>query len=684
MPAGFEAAVALCFLAASKAVKTSPPGLFVSLSLLRLLAIFTLVSATADAAAERARSTHPPRRLASAHEIRDETTWLQLAARPPEANVARTEVVKFLVDRRDRRRLWFIDSERYPYHFYFARERLGPVEDHELFNRIEYTRPDRRFELGSVVRYLDADTWTMELVSSDTLSGEEIARLFSEVRGALWTGDRLRYRPLSDLQQASVAALGARLPLATTNEVFGGIRYQPLTTGTTFGHLRIVRAQLDPATVRADEILVLAHLPEEIPVNAGVISQELQAPLGHVAILCATRRTPNMALRGACAHPELVALEGQLVRLQVGPQDYTIAPATLAAAEKAWSKRRPRRPRVPALDPDTTDLAEVSSLRLRDTRFAGAKAAQLGEVSRLAGVFTPGGFVVPLAHYLHHLQRCGAVSDLPARLADPEFSASPGVRGAWLAAARARIERAPVDSGLVADVASRIRRLAPGSRWILRSSTNAEDLPGFTGAGLYRSVRVKPGFTDADLAGAMRQVWASVWLQGAFEERSWYRIDHAAVGMALLVQPFVDGAVANGVAITANPFAEMRPGFFINAQTLGGSVTGAAGDEIPEQHLVYTFMGDLESEVLARSSRTGGEPLLRDAEIRGLAFVLERLHRHFVPRWKGPANAVDVEFLIAGEDRHVVVLQARPYTVVYGPGQRLVDQTGPEGRWSTR
>jgi hypothetical protein len=117
----------------------------------------------------------------------------------------------------------------------------------------------------------------------------------------------------------------------------------------------------------------------------------------------------------------------------------------------------------------------------------------------------------------------------------------------------------------------------------------------------------------------------------------------------------------------------MRPAFFVNAQALGGSVTGAAGNELPEQLLIYTFVGDYDAEVLARSSRTGGRPLLADAEIRALATVLEQLHRHFVPKWRGPANAVDVEFLIAGEDRHVVILQARPYTVVYGPGQRMED-----------
>jgi hypothetical protein len=220
-----------------------------------------------------------------------------------------------------------------------------------------------------------------------------------------------------------------------------------------------------------------------------------------------------------------------------------------------------------------------------------------------------------------------------------------------------------------------MRAIAPRSRWILRSSTNAEDLAGFTGAGLYRSIRVKAGADESQIAAAIAEVWASVWLQGAFEERAWFRVDHAAVGMAILVQPFVDGAIANGVAITANPFTEQRPGYFINAQTTAGSVTGAGGNEVPEQHLVYTYSETFESELLTRSSRTGGAALLGDADLRVLADVLGKLHSHFMRHWKGRANAVDVEFLIAGADRHVLVLQARPYRVTYAKGQRLDDLT---------
>jgi len=611
-----------------------------------------------------------------AHAIPDEKTWTSLAARPQSAAAARTEVVKFILDLDDRR-LWFPNTNRYPIHYYFVRDHIprsaDETRDHEAFNRIQYRDDSRRFEMGSVVHYLDSDEWTLEIVSGDTLDGERILKLYESVRAVLWTGDRLRFRPTSALHETNIAPVREKLPTVTADQVFAGIRYQPLTTGVTYGFLRLVKGALDPATVRADQILVLEHLPDEIPVSAGVISRELQAPLGHIAILCATRGTPNIAVRDAFEREDFASLDGRLVALDVNMQDFSLRAATREQAEKAWKKRRPKRPQVPALDSLERRLVDVSQLELGDTRFAGAKAAQLGEVMQIGGLETPGGFVIPLSYYLDHALAVGVPDDLAAQLADPGFAEDTARRARWLESVRNSIQKHAVDPVLIRRVRERIQQIAPGSRWILRSSTNAEDLAGFTGAGLYRSVRIKAGADDAQIAAAIAEVWASVWLQGAFEERAWYRVEHSAVGMAILVQPYVDGAIANGVAITANPFTEQRPGFFINAQTLAGSVTGAGGNEVPEQHLIYTYTGVFESELLTHSSRMAGATLLSDADLRALGDALGRLHEHFMRVWSRRANAVDVEFLFAGNDRHVVILQARPYRVVYSKGQRLDD-----------
>ncbi len=630
----------------------------------------------------------PAARLASAHRIDDEATLRRLAARPENQVVARTEVVKFLIDLRDERRLWFIDTERWDIHYLFARDELsteanpveGGYEGHRRFNQVEYRSADRRFICGSIVHYLDADQWTFEMIAGDNLEGERVLRAFEQVQAATYFGERLRYRAISALHERQTASLGERLPRIGAREVFGGIHYQPLTHGVAFGTLRFVRGPLDAASVRPDQILVLEQLPDEIPVSSGVVSQQMQAPLGHLAILCATRGTPNAGLRDALSDPRLAALEGQLVRLEIGSQDLEIRAATLPEAQAAWASRRPERPLSPTIDRSDVGLPELCTLDYSNASAVGAKAAQLGEACQIGGVIvTPGGFAIPFFHYLRHVERTGLAAGIPQMLADDAFRSDARVREQRLAELRAAIERSSVDRRLLRALRRRIDAFPGEPRVILRSSTNAEDLPGFTGAGLYRSIVIAGDADDAALADALRRVWASVWLQGAYEEREWFRIDHRQVAMGVLVQPFVDGAAANGVAITANPYFAGRPGYFVNAQALGGSVTGAAGDEIPEQHLIYTYQG-IEPELVSRSSRNGGAPLLRDEEILELAEVLRVLHEHFVPRWgdrvgRLPAGstaeiAAEVEFLIAGPDRDVVVLQARPFAVVYTEGQQ--------------
>ena len=622
-------------------------------------------------------------RLESAATIPDRETWLRLAARPASSVTARTEVVKFLVDLETGRTVWFIDTERWDIHYFFARDRLNSaghiVEDHGTFNDREYRSTARRFEMGTLAHYLDSDLWALELISGDTLSGERIVALYEQIRSVVYFGDALRFRPLSPLHEASIAGLGDRLPLVTSEEVFAGVHYQPLTLGTAFGTLRVVRGPLDLSTVRPDQILVLEDLPDEIPVVGGIVSAELQAPLGHIAVLSANRGTPNMGLRDALSATELTSLEGQLVALTVGAQEWSVRPASRDEAEASWLHLRPTTPLVPVLEPTEARLRQVCDLHLEDADTVGAKAAQLGEVCNLHGdVRTPGGFTIPFHHYLTHLESGGVDDMVSAFLAAP--AADGPARAAQLEAIRSAIASTPVDVALLRQIRARVRELGRDARWIFRSSTNAEDLPGFTGAGLYRSIVVDAHATDEQVAAAIREVWASVWLIGAYEERDWYRVDHSRVAMGILAQPFVDGAAVNGVAITANPFYEGRPGYFVNAQILGGSVTGAAGEEVPEQHLIYTYTETLESELITRSSRTDGL-VLSELDIFRLAAVFGRIHCHLAAdpdtaritgctrRWPSGANAVDIEFLIAGEDRHVVILQARPFTVVYGEGR---------------
>ena len=592
--------------------------------------------------------------------------WARLATQPEAHVMAHTETIKFVIDTAEDDRVYFLQSERWDLHFTFVQRFIDPGADHARFNISEYRRDDRRFLLGSLMYYRDGEHYTLELVAGDTMSGERIAKVYALVRARVFFGEQLRFRPLSPLHERSIAGLGARLPVLAADAVNASIQYQPLVLGVAYGVLRVVRGTLDPASARPNEILVTETVPNEIPPVAALVTSQLQAPLAHVAVLSRNRNTPDMGLRGATERADVRALEGRIVRLSVGAQDFTLREASREDAEAAWAAARPAR--VVHLQANT-DIRALRPVCGCTAEYAGAKASQLSQLCELGGLNLPPGFVVPFAFYAAHLERVRSAAQLTRMLADDAFRADATVRADRLRTLRDAIQAAPVDRRLLAQVRAQLARLGTGGRFIFRSSTNAEDLPGFNGAGLYESVVVPADATDQALADALRRVWASVWLQRAYEEREWFRVEHAAVAMAVLVQPFVADVVANGVAVTRNPYDEARPGVFINTQVTGGSVTGATGDELPEQFLVYTWAEELEPELLSRSSRTGGAPILSEAEVMALTHQLTRIDANLTRRYPGTANAMDVEFLLT-RDRRFVFVQARPINVLYTEGQR--------------
>lgn len=613
----------------------------------------------------------PSEAAASVHStprIDDEATWDRLASRPRNHHIARTTVVKFVIDLHEETpRFHFVESSLYESHFEFVSRVLAPGEftDGYDFYRRVYRVDDRPYVVGSIIRYEDAGAWTFELISGDTLSGERILRTFEQLGARCFFGGTLRFRPTSDVHMEHVAGLVGRLPIANDDELYGAMQYQPLQLGVAFGRLRVVRGPVVRGRYGPRDVLVTDEVPDDLPICAALVTGRFQAPLAHVAVLSGNRGTPDMALRGAVDRDAVTALDGQLVRLEVGAQDYTLGAATERDAERFWA-RAPTRPSFePPLSEERRELVDQCALGFDDVATAGAKAANMGVLCRLreSGVRVPAGFVVPLAHYMRHLRRNGLDRRVAAFLSSDARGGDPT---AALAELQRAIARAPVDPALLRAVRERVRALAPNGRVRFRSSTNAEDLPGFNGAGLYSSRALSADASDEELADGLRYIWGSVWNLGAFQERELYRIAHERVAMAVLIQYSVDDAHGNGVAITANPYDRVRPGVLINIQASGASVTGAHGDQIPEQWLVFTYLPAREPELIARSSLSPERPILRREEVLDLTRQLEAIHAVFAPRMaRDGSNAVDVEMLLAGEDRHFVLVQARPYRVAW-------------------
>jgi hypothetical protein len=589
--------------------------------------------------------------------IPDSATWQALAAREGSQVLARVEVVKVIVDRKTDR-LYFTQSRRWPIHYDFARQFIDRGLDHYQFNEHEYHAADRRFVLGSVTHYLDQDAWTFELFAGDTLDLDETAKAFHQIAGAVYFAGTLRYRPVPTEHQVAIDRLRALVPVTTTADLFADLKYQPLELGETWGTLRVVPAgKALPNDLRPFEVVVLGTQPVEIPPVAGIITDELQAPLGHVAVLAHSRGTPNMASIGASI--AFAALDGKPVHLVVGASDFKLEAASADDLAKAARARRNKAPAI-RLSLDDPGLPALADIDPDDVSHFGAKTVQLARVAQIGGIHTPRAFGLPFAAYAKFFADSGAARLIASMRDDPGLQRDERRWRVAFDVVRERMLAAPVSPELVAKLSARIREVLPGTKNVrLRSSTNSEDLDGFSGAGLYHSAKIDPA-KPGDLERGLREVWASVWSYDAYLEREWYGIDHARVAMAILVQESIDDDVVNGVAITGNPFFEGRPAVYVNAQVLGGSVTGAAGNEVPEQLLYYTYDTGQGVERISESSRARGQKLVTDDEARVFAWQLVKIHDAFTNELVGGERAVDVEFLIRG-NRDIVVVQARPY-----------------------
>jgi len=599
------------------------------------------------------------------HHLPDRKHWEKVMAQPQSFTTSRTEIVKFLIDREDGWRPYFIDTNKWDIHYYFARDVLAPEYPHALFNKKEYRTPERRFIMGSLVHYLDSDRWAMEIIAGDAMSVDMLKRTYTILKHNTYFGKKIAWLPKSTIHEQRVKDLKGSIPVWDIQSFQSTIQFQPLTLGVSYGYLRIVRGKIDPATVSPDHILVTEHVPDDLPVCSGLITSKLQASLAHIALLFEGRRTPNMALRKAVDMQRFKKLEGQLVRLEITAQDYKITPAKRADAELWWDRRRPRNITYPQLIPDNIGLPDVDIIRLHDIGMVGGKAAHLGEVAQIdPPVNIPGGFVVPVHHYLNHLNKNGIQDLISKLLSDPSLEQDQVLLTKRLEAIQRVIKSMPIPDKLLADMRKKIEKF-PDGKLILRSSTNAEDIEGFTGAGLYTSKIIQKSASDQELKDALRTVWASVWNLRAYQERAWYRIDHSHAAMAVLVQPFVQNLDANGVVITGNPFFSARPGYLINVQTMDKTVTGSKDGILPETLLVYTYSAELESLVLSRSTLNDGKPLLSKDDVQHAMETFKDIHQHFIPKaHEGHGKAMDIEFLLT-KDKKIVIVQARPHQIVY-------------------
>jgi hypothetical protein len=511
----------------------------------------------------------------------------------------------------------------------------------------------------------------MEFWPSDQVGYRFVQMAYDLISRSLpWINNRLAYHAASEPQRLLqrqeaaeyTAAGGLKLHTVSTEQLFGQVRYKLLNPGVSYGRL-ILQDGSQHASAR--DIVIFRTLPNDISHLAGIITEVPQTPLSHVNLKAKQNNTPNIYLKAAAAERSVQELLGKWVRFEARGDGYSLTEVTQAEAEAYLDSIRPRTAQIPVRDLTQTTIRQLSQLGFSNARAYGAKTANLAELRKIsfsASTTIPNGSGIPFYFYDQFMRHNGFYGTVSAMMQDPNFLESAEGKDQMLETLRFQIRHGAMPTTLATQITNLQNSFPAGTKLRCRSSTNNEDLVGYSGAGLYDSYTHHP--EEGNLAKSIRQVWAGLWTLRAFEEREFYRVDHLTTAMGVLVHPNYDDERINGVGVTKNLVDPNWSGYYVNAQLGENLVTNPSPGDTPEEFLIAQLLGPTTWTIQYTSFSNlvpEGTQLLTRTQAENLANQMTRIHNHFSPLYGYPAGfAMELEWKISATGS-LVIKQARPW-----------------------
>ena len=573
--------------------------------------------------------------------------------------------VMFVIDRSAGDRVYYVNSKLYRFHKDFVNSTYLSLERGRAFYDNNYSKPDRRFLLGTIALHSAANKFSFEFWEGDQLTADLLAATINALDRTFFTTLYFKPNSIAQRQAAGQLTQSSKLqildPGETSNE-----QYQPLNLGVGIGQLRIIDSLTDDTIIDRNQIVIFKQVPVHLTPLSGVITTNPATPLSHINLLAKSWAIPNASIKNA--DTLFKALEGKYVRFEARENDYSLSLADSREVDERNRKWIERGDLVtPPADLNFRRLTDLKLQRSRDAQRFGAKSANLGEIinARLAGLAVPSGFSIPFRFYQDFVRRNNLEERIAAAVEQDRFVHDSRYRKSRLAEIRRWITDGTHDESFRRAVLEKVAKEYAGMGLFVRSSTNAEDLPNFSGAGLYTTV---PNVTSADqLMEAIKTVWASIWNFEAYEARESFGMNHFGVYPAVLVQQGIDADSA-GVAITKDPFNPSDlDAVFVNAKR-GLGIKVVEGRRVAEQVIFHP--GSNRIQVLTRSDEDsmlkfdekGGvkevtiEPqrrVLTDAMVRRLSSAALHIKRIFKGRDQ------DIEWIYSRGRLYIV--QSRPF-----------------------
>jgi phosphoenolpyruvate synthase/pyruvate phosphate dikinase len=204
----------------------------------------------------------------------------------------------------------------------------------------------------------------------------------------------------------------------------------------------------------------------------------------------------------------------------------------------------------------------------------------------------------------------------------------------------------------------------------VRSDTNVEDLPGFTGAGLNKTVPHVVGFEN--IFKAIREVWASPFSERAYRWRQSFMETPEHVYASVLLMMSVP-AEKSGVMVTADVDSGASDWLSIAVnEGVGGAVSGQTAEEL-RYHLtsgrlrLLAHATEPRKRVLlatggiAHVAASGSEAVLSPQEIDQLVAFARSVPQRFpgMTNIRGEAVPADIEFGFYRQQ--LALFQIRPF-----------------------
>ena len=450
-----------------------------------------------------------------------------------------------------------------------------------------------------------------------------------------------------------------------------------LNRGWSYGFLRVMELDERP---RPRDIVIYKALPNELPRVAGIVTTVPQTPLSHVNLRAIQDSSPNAFVDGFLDLGSVRALLNGWVYYRVTEDGWELLRATRAQVDAHFDSSRPARAQTPRRDLSVTGIKPLGEIGFADWDVFGVKAANVAVLGTLGfpeGT-VPDGFAVPFSFYDEFMKEHGLYDVVDTMLADSDFQADFEIQDEMLDDLRDAIKDAETPAWIVEALTDMHAEFPEGTSLRYRSSTNNEDLPGFNGAGLYDSKTQKPKETEKDgISKSLKQVYASLWNSRAFAERDFYRIDHKAAAMGVLVHPNYSDELANGVAVSYDLFNNTTGLYYVNTQVGEDLVTNPEALSVPEELLLRPNGDHL---ILRLSNQApAGQLLLSASQLGQLHRRLETIHERFATLYGVGAYerfAMEIEFKITS-DNVLAIKQARPW--VFGSSDGGVPPPNPGG-----